>query len=59
MLEEKISDGKAEIYKSVSGNELGKCRADILTAASHIRELPMVVDMAFRDGDQSCAVPNG
>ena len=42
-----------------SGTELGKRRADIPAAASHIRELTMVVEMVFRDGDGSCAVLNG
>ena len=59
MFKEKISAGKAEIYKSVSDNELGKRRVDIPAAVSHIRKLTMVVEMAFSDGDGSCAVPNG
>jgi hypothetical protein len=56
MFKEKISAGKTEIYQSVSGNELGKRRADIPAAASHICELPMVVKMAFRDGGGSYAL---
>jgi hypothetical protein len=59
MLKEKISAWQAEIYSSVRANELGKRRADIPAAASHIREPPMVVKMAFRDGGGSCDVPNG
>jgi len=59
MLKEKISAEKEEIYLSVSGHELGKRRADIAAAASHIRELTMVAEMAFTDVNGSCDVPNG
>ena len=51
MLEENISAGKMEIYWFGYVKELRKGRADIPAAASHIRKLTMVVEMAFRDGD--------
>jgi len=59
MFEEKIFAGQVEIYSSVFANEIGKRRADIPAAASHIYEPPMVVKMTFRDDGGSCAVPNG
>jgi len=59
MLEEKISTGQAEIYLSVCWSKVGKRRADILTATSHIRELSMVLEVEFRDGDGSCTISNG